>query len=82
MRRTDGAGTATLVLAATRALGATRAGATAALALALLATGCIRDPDPFTVDSDDIAVHLILEAGSDSAAAIVERPGVLTSKVS
>ena len=49
------------------------------IALATLAaglwTGCVRDPDPFTVPADDVAVHVVLEAGADSVIAIVERPG-------
>lgn len=43
--------------------------------LALSVAGCIRDPDPFTFEMDDVAVHFILEAGSDSVMALVERPG-------
>lgn len=48
----------------------------AALALlaALAAAACIREPDPFTLDTNDVAVHMILEAGADSVVAIVERP--------
>lgn len=47
----------------------------AAAALTATLTGCIRDPDPFTVDTDDVAVHLILVAGTDSVQAVIERPG-------
>lgn len=46
----------------------------ALLGFAILAAACVRDPDPFTVDSDDVSVHLVLVAGSDSVLAIVEKP--------
>lgn len=49
-----------------------------ALSGALATTGCIREPDPFTFETDDVAVHFILEAGSDSVVALVERPGGLS----
>lgn len=50
--------------------------AAAALLVGALA-GCAREPDPFTVDADDVSVHFILVAGADSVQAIVERPGEL-----
>ncbi|MBW3555057.1 MAG: hypothetical protein KY466_16235 [Gemmatimonadetes bacterium] len=45
------------------------------LGLFFVAAACFREPDPFTVDTDDLAVHVILEGESDSVYAIVETPG-------
>lgn len=47
--------------------------AVAAAALAL--AGCIRDPDPFTIDDDHVSIHFILEAGADSVLARITVPG-------
>lgn len=50
------------------------------LALVLLAglagaAGCVREADPFDLDSDDVAVHLVLTAGETEVAALLTRSG-------
>lgn len=45
-----------------------------AAAGAASAPGCVREPDPFTVRTDDVAVHVVLVAGAESVVALVETP--------
>lgn len=45
------------------------------LGAALAVAGCIRDPDPFTIDDDRVSIHFILEAGADTVVARITRPG-------
>lgn len=52
-----------------------RLGTLALLLTAAAAVGCVRDPDPFTVETDQLAVHLVLVSGSDSVLAMIEYPG-------
>lgn len=47
------------------------------IVLALLVFGtaaCIREPDPFDLETEVPSVHLVLVAGADSAAALITRP--------
>ncbi len=43
------------------------------LAVALLLTGCLRDPVPLELDDDTVTVHSLLVTGSDSALVMVTR---------
>lgn len=44
------------------------------LLLPLILAGCIRDADPFTVDTRPLQVHAVLQAGADSATVLLSRP--------